>query len=169
VDAESGKVELPTGESGEIIIKAPQLMLGYWQRPKETAEMIRNGWLYTGDIGYLDEDGYLYIQSRKKQMIKCGGFQVWPRQVEEVLCSHEAVLEAIVAGVPDPYQGEAVKAWVVLDGIPCSAEDLRAFCKQRLTGYKVPKHIEIRESLPKSVIGKPLSRILLEEEKDSTQ
>ncbi|MFA5064532.1 MAG: AMP-binding protein [Dehalococcoidia bacterium] len=164
VDAESGKTELPAGESGEIIIKAPQLMLGYWQRPKETAEMIRNGWLYTGDIGYLDEDGYLYIQSRKKLMIKCGGFQVWPRQVEEVLCSHEAVVEAIVAGVPDPYQGEAVKAWVVLDGIPCSPAELRAFCKERLTGYKVPKHIEIRESLPKSAIGKPLSRILLDEE-----
>ncbi len=169
VDAESGNIELPVGESGEIIIKAPQLMLGYWQRPKETAEMIRSGWLYTGDIGFLDEDGYLHIQSRKKQMIKCGGFQVWPRQVEEVLCSHEAVLEAIVAGIPDPYQGEAVKAWVVLDGIPCTAEDLRAFCKQRLTGYKVPKYIEIRESLPKSVIGKPLSRILLEEEKSRIQ
>ncbi len=164
VDAESGKTELPTGESGEIIIKAPQLMLGYWQRPKETAEMIRDGWLYTGDIGYLDEDGYLYIQSRKKLMIKCGGFQVWPRQVEEVLSSHKAVVEVIVAGIPDPYQGEAVKAWVVLDGIPCSPEDLRSFCKERLTGYKVPKHIEIRESLPKSAIGKPLSRILLDEE-----
>jgi len=164
MDAETGRKEMATGESGEIIIKAPQLMQGYWQRPKETAEMIRDGWLYTGDIGYLDDDGYLYIQSRKKLMIKCGGFQVWPRQVEEVLSSHKSVTEVIVAGIPDPYQGEAVKAWVVLDGVPCSAEELRSYCKERLTRYKVPKYIEIRESLPKSAIGKPLSRILLDEE-----
>lgn len=169
VDAETGNKEMATGESGEILIKAPQIMQGYWQRPKETAEMIRDGWLYTGDIGYLDDDGYLYIQSRKKQLIKCGGFQVWPRQVEEVLISHKAVVDVIVAGIPDPYQGEAVKAWVVLDGIPCTEEELRAFCKERLTGYKVPRHIEIRESLPKSAVGKPLSRILIDEENARSQ
>lgn len=169
VDAETGNKEMATGESGEILIKAPQIMQGYWQRPKETAEMIRDGWLYTGDIGYLDDDGYLYIQSRKKQLIKCGGFQVWPRQVEEVLISHKAVVDVIVAGIPDPYQGEAIKAWVVLDGIPCTEEELRAFCKERLTGYKVPKHIEIRESLPKSAVGKPLSRILIDEENARSQ
>ncbi len=169
VDADAGKKEMPAGESGEIIIKAPQIMQGYWQRPRETAEMIRDGWLFTGDIGYLDEDGYLYIQSRKKTMIKCGGFQVWPRQVEEVLNSHKAVVDVIVAGIPDPYQGEAVKAWVVLDGIPCTTEELRAYCKEKLTAYKVPRFIEIRETLPKSAIGKPLSRILLDEELAKTK
>jgi len=164
VDAETGTRELPAGEPGEILMKAPQIMQCYWQRPKETADMIRDGWLYTGDIGYLDEDGYLYIQSRKKLMIKCGGFQVWPRQVEEVLGSHRAVVDVIVAGIPDQYQGESVKAWVVLDGLPCTPEELRAYCKERLTAYKVPRYIEIRDSLPKSAIGKPLARILLDEE-----
>ncbi len=164
VDAETGTRELPPGQAGEIIIRAPQIMQGYWQRPKETAEMIRDGWLYTGDIGYVDEDGYLYIQSRKKSVIKCGGFQVWPRQVEEVLGSHKAVVDVIVAGIPDPYQGEAVKAWVVLDGLPCTVEELKKYCRERLTAYKVPRYIEIRDSLPKSAIGKPLARILLEEE-----
>lgn len=164
VDVEKGYIEMPTGQSGEIIMKAPNIMQGYWQRPKETAEMIRDGWLYTGDIGCLDEDGYLYIQSRKKHLIKCGGFQVWPRQVEEVIGSHRAVVDVIVAGVPDPYQGEAVKAWVVLDGIPCSVDELRKYCKERLTAYKVPRFIEFRDSLPKSAIGKPLARLLLDEE-----
>lgn len=164
VDIEKGYIEMPAGKSGEIIIKAPQIMQGYWQRPKETAEMIRDGWLYTGDVGYLDEDGYLFIQSRKKSMIKCGGFQVWPRQVEEVIGSHKAVVDVIVAGIPDPYQGEAVKAWIVLDGIPCTVDELKKYCKERLTAYKVPRYIEIRDSLPKSAIGKPLARILLDEE-----
>jgi len=161
---DKGYIEMPAGQPGEIIIKAPQIMQGYWQRPKETAEMIRDGWLYTGDIGYLDEDGYLFIQSRKKSMIKCGGFQVWPRQVEEIIGSHKAVVDVIVAGIPDPYQGEAVKAWVVLDGIPCTTNELRKYCKERLTAYKVPRYIEFRDSLPKSAIGKPLARILLDEE-----
>jgi long-chain acyl-CoA synthetase len=164
VDIDKGYIEMPAGQPGEIIIKAPQIMQGYWQRPKETADMIRDGWLYTGDVGYLDEDGYLFIQSRKKSMIKCGGFQVWPRQVEEVIGSHKAVVDVIVAGIPDRYQGEAVKAWVVLDGIPCTTDELRKYCKERLTAYKVPRFIEIRESLPKSAIGKPLARILLDEE-----
>ena len=164
VDIEKGDIEMPTGQPGEIIMKAPQIMQGYWQRPKETAEMIRDGWLFTGDIGCLDEDGYLYIQSRKKHLIKCGGFQVWPRQVEEVIGSHRAVVDVIVAGIPDPYQGEAVKAWVVLDGIPCSVDELRKYCKERLTAYKVPRYIEFRNSLPKSAIGKPLARILVDEE-----
>jgi len=164
VDAETGTKEMPAGQSGEILMKAPQIMQCYWNRPRETADMIKDGWLYTGDIGCLDEDGYLYIQSRKKHLIKSGGFQVWPRQVEEVLSSHKAVVDVIVAGIPDPYQGEAVKAWVVLDGIPCTAEELRAYCKERLTAYKVPRFIEIRDSLPKSAIGKPLSRVLVEEE-----
>jgi len=164
VDTETGTRVLEAGQSGEIIMKAPQIMQGYWQRPRETAGMIRDGWLYTGDVGYLDEDGYLYIQSRKKEVIKCGGFQVWPRQVEEVLTSHPAVTDVIVAGIPDPYQGEAVKAWVVLDGIPCTAQELRDYCRDKLTGYKVPRYIEFRDALPKSAVGKHLSRILIEEE-----
>jgi long-chain acyl-CoA synthetase len=164
VDVKTGMNEMAAGESGEIIIRAPQIMQCYWQRPQETAAMIRDGWLYTGDVGYMDEDGYIYIQSRKKNMIKCGGFQVWPRQVEEVLTSHPAVVDVIVAGIPDMYQGEAVKAWVVLDGIPCTEAELKAYCREKLTAYKVPKNIEFRDVLPKSAIGKPLSRILLEEE-----
>jgi long-chain acyl-CoA synthetase len=114
VDVETGEQTLPSGQVGEIIIQAPQIMVGYWERPTETNDMIRNGWVYTGDLGYLDEDGYLFIVDRKKDLIKPGGFQVWPREAEEIIATHPAVAEVSVAGVPDDYQGEAVKAWIVL-------------------------------------------------------
>jgi len=141
-------------------------MVGYWNRPEETKEMLRDGWLYTGDIGYLDEDGYLFITSRKKDLIKPSGFQVWPREVEEVIAAHPDVAEACVAGIADAKQGEAVKAWVVLEaGKTLTAEDIQAWCKDKLVAYKVPKFVEFRTELPKTLVGKVLRRVLQEEEK----
>jgi long-chain acyl-CoA synthetase len=165
-DMETGEGSLPPGKLGEILIRAPQLMLGYWRQPDETKKTIRSGWLYTGDIGYLDEDGYLFIVDRKKDVIKPSGFQVWPREVEEAIASHPAVSEVGVGGVADEYQGEAVKAWIVLrPGQRATAEEIRAFCRKKLTGYKVPKEIEFVESLPKTIIGKVPRRALVEKEK----
>ena len=166
VDIDTGAKELKQGEIGEIIIKAPQLMQGYWNRPEETAETLRDGWLYTGDIGYLDEDCYLFLTSRKKDLIKCGGFQVWPREIEEILMMHPAIAEVCVGGIPDPRQVEAVKAWVVLkEGHQATQEELQQFCKEKLTGYKVPRFFEFRKDLPKTLVGKVLRRILQDEEK----
>ncbi len=166
VDAETGRDSMKAGDLGEICFKAPNLMTGYWNRPQETADMLRDGWLYTGDIGYLDNDGHLFLHSRKKDIIKTSGFQVWPREVEEVLHEHPAVMEASVAGVPDQYQGEAVKAWVVLNsGMKCSADELREHCRSKLSAYKVPRYIEFKDNLPKTQIGKILRRVLIEEEK----
>jgi len=158
---DTGEGSLPPEEVGEILIRAPQIMEGYWKNPGETAAIIREGWLYTGDLGYLDHEGFLYIVDRKKDLIKPGGFQVWPREVEEVISTHPAVAEVGVAGVPDEYQGEAVKAWIVLGkGKKASAEEIRAYCRERLVAYKVPKHVEFRESLPKTLVGKVLRREL---------
>jgi long-chain acyl-CoA synthetase len=171
VDPDSGDKILPTGEVGELLIRAPQLMQGYWQNRDETAGVLRvhdegGPWLHTGDLGYMDGDGYIFIVDRKKDVIKPSGFQVWPRDVEEVISSHPAVLEVGVAGVPDDYQGEAVKAWVVLrPGQKATVDELRQFCRQKLAPYKVPKHVEFRESLPKSMVGKVLRRVLTQEEK----
>jgi long-chain acyl-CoA synthetase len=170
-DPETGNKMLPTGEVGELLIRAPQLMQGYWQNPEETAGVLQvhgegGPWLHTGDLGYMDEEGYIFIVDRKKDVIKPSGFQVWPREVEEVISSHPAVLEVGVAGVPDDYQGEAVKAWIVLrPGQQVSVEEIRKYCRQSLAAYKVPKHVEFRESLPKSMVGKVLRRILTQEEK----
>jgi long-chain acyl-CoA synthetase len=163
-DPVTGEGSLPPGEVGELLMRAPQIMMRYWKRPKETANTIRDGWLYTGDLGYLDEEGYVYIVDRKKELIKPSGFQVWPREVEEIIASHPAVDEVGVAGVPDPYQGEAVKAWVVLrEGSEVSVDELRSYCREQLAGYKVPRHIEFRQSLPKSHLGKVLRRVLAAE------
>ncbi len=165
VDADKGEKELPPKEVGEVIMRAPQLMKEYWKNPEETANTIKNGWLFTGDLGYMDEEGFLYIVDRKKDLIKPSGFQVWPREVEEVIASHPAVQEVGVAGVPDERQGEAVKAWVVIErGKSLTAEELRNFCRERLTGYKVPKHIEFCDELPKSAVGKILRRELRKKE-----
>jgi long-chain acyl-CoA synthetase len=161
VDADTGVGDLPAGKVGEILLRAPQVMTGYWGRPAETASTLREGWLHTGDLGYLDDDGYLFVVDRLKDLIKPSGFQVWPREVEEVLAQHPAVAEVGVAGVPDPVQSEAVKAWVVLRaGCTASVDELRAHCRSQLAAYKVPKHIEFRDSLPKSTIGKVLRREL---------
>jgi long-chain acyl-CoA synthetase len=160
-DADDGLGTLPAGEVGEILIRAPNLMQSYWKRPEESVDIIRDGWLYTGDLGYQDEDGYLFVVDRKKDLIKPGGKQVWPREVEEVMATHPAVAEVGVAGVPHARLGEAVKAWVVLRaGQEATVDELRAYCKQSLAGYKVPKQIEFCASLPKSGIGKVLRREL---------
>jgi long-chain acyl-CoA synthetase len=161
VDADTGDKRLSPDEVGEICLQAPQLMAGYWQHPEETQIALRDGWLYTGDLGYLDRDGYLFIIDRKKDLIKPGGFQVWPREVEEVVLTHPAVAEVSVAGVPDDYQGEAVKAWIVLrPGERVTVEEIHAFCKERLVGYKVPRYVEFRATLPKTMVGKVLRREL---------
>lgn len=161
VDTPTGVDVTTTGGVGEIWMHAPQLMAGYWNNPAATAEMLQDGWLRTGDVGFLDEDGYLTLVDRQKDLIKPSGFQVWPREVEEVLLTHSAVQEVGVAGIPDPVQGEAVKAWVVLEeGATVSAETLRAHCKQTLAAYKVPRHYAFVDSLPKSTIGKVLRREL---------
>ncbi|MDY6835946.1 MAG: AMP-binding protein [Chloroflexota bacterium] len=164
-DSGTGIGSLPPGDVGEILMKAPQLMMGYFDREDETAQAIRDGWLYTGDLGYMDSDGYVFIVDRKKDVIKPSGFQVWPREVEEVLAMHSAVREVGVAGVPDPQQGEAVKAWIVLnEGQQPTIDELKDYCRERLAGYKVPKQIEFRSELPKTMIGKVLRRELVADE-----
>jgi len=170
-DADEGTRVLAPNEVGEIAMSGPQLMDGYWNRPEETAIVLRDHvdadgtrrWLHTGDLGYLDEDGYVFIVDRKKDMIKTSGFQVWPREVEEVLATHPAVAEVGVAGVSDPVKGEAVHAWIVLRKDHASTEDeLRAFCRGQLAPYKVPAHVEFRSELPKTMVGKVLRRALRE-------
>ena len=166
VDAEEANIPLSTGEIGEILIRSPQIMTGYWGNPEETDLVLRNGWVHTGDLGYLDEEGYLFVVDRKKDLIKASGFQIWPREVEEVIAAHPAVLETGVAGVPDIHQGEAVKAWIVLrEGRSLDYAELKSWCRKELAAYKVPKHIEFRDTLPKSAVGKVLRRVLVEEHK----
>lgn len=163
VDLETGATELPLGQEGELCIRGPQVMKGYWNRPEETANALRDGWFYTGDVARMDEDGYFYIVQRKKDMIIVSGFNVYPNEVEDVLFTHPAVLEAAVIGVPDQYRGEAVKAFVVLKpGAQATMEDLLEFCRANLAKYKVPSHLEIITSLPKSAVGKVLRRELRE-------
>ncbi|MEH6888607.1 long-chain-fatty-acid--CoA ligase [Bacillus sp. JJ864] len=156
---------LSVGEVGEIAVKGPQVMKGYWNKPEETAAVLKDGWLYTGDVGYMDEDGFFYVKDRKKDMIVASGFNVYPREVEEVLYEHEKVQEVVVLGVPDPYRGETVKAFVVVkDSVICSEEELNAFARKYLAAYKVPKVYEFRKELPKTTVGKILRRVLVEEE-----
>jgi long-chain acyl-CoA synthetase len=164
VDSESGE-ELPPGELGEIIIRGPQVMQGYWNREKETGETLKDGWLYTGDIAKMDEDGFFYIMDRKKDIIIAGGFNIYPREIEEVLFEHPDVKDAVVAGIPDKYRGETVKAFIVpRDGVSLEENALEVWCRERLAAYKVPKLYEFRDSLPKTLIGKTLRRKLIEEE-----
>jgi long-chain acyl-CoA synthetase len=169
VDAEEGHVPMAQGETGEIVLAAPQLMIGYRHREHETRDMLRTGadgerLLYTGDLGYVDEDGYLFLVDRKKDLIKTSGFQVWPREIEEVLASNPAVMEVGVAGLPDRMKGETVKAWVMLrPGMTATQESLREYCKESLAPYKVPTEIEIVTTLPMSQAGKVLRRVLRDE------
>jgi len=166
MDLETGKKELGIGEIGELIIRGPQVMKGYWNMPDETAHALREGWLYTGDIAKMDEDGYFSIVDRKKDMIIAGGFNIYPRDVEEVLYENPKVKEAVVAGIPDPYRGETVKAYIVLkEGVTATEDEIRDFCRGKIAKYKVPTHVEFRTDLPKTIIGKVLRRILIEEEK----
>lgn len=157
---------LPPGEIGEIAIKGPQVMKGYWNRPEDTATTFLDGWFLTGDLGYMDEKGYFYVVDRKKDMIIAGGFNIYPREVEEILYEHEAIQECVVAGVPDPYRGETVKAYIVLrEGKTVTEEELNNYCRQNLAAYKVPRIYEFRKELPKTAVGKILRRTLIEEEK----
>ncbi len=157
---------LPPGEIGEIVVKGPQIMKGYWNKPEETAAVLQDGWLHTGDVGYMDENGFFYVKDRKKDMIVASGFNVYPREVEEVLYEYEKVQEVVTIGVPDPYRGETVKAFVVLkEGVECSEEELDQFARKYLAAYKVPKVYEFRSELPKTTVGKILRRVLIDEEK----
>ena len=162
-----GPEELPAGAVGEIWLRAPQVMRGYWENPEETRLAFRKdelgrAWLCTGDLGYLDEDGYVFIVDRKKDLIKTSGYQVWPREIEEVIASHPAVAEVAVAGVPHAQKGEVAQAWVVLrDGANADEAEIRAFCRDRLGPYKVPSRVEFRSTLPKAAAGKVLRRMLV--------
>ena len=153
--------DLPPGEVGELVTEGPQVVAGYWNKPEETARALPGGALHTGDVGYMDADGWFYIVDRKKDQINVGGYKVWPREIEDVLYEHQAVREAAVVGVPDPYRGETVKAYVSLKaGSAATAEELAAHCKQRLAAYKYPRQVEIIAELPKTVTGKILRREL---------
>ena len=171
---------LPNGKTGEIIIRAPQLMAGYFNNPEETARALRTHpstslgastepWLHTGDLGYLDDDSYLFIVDRQKDLIKTSGYQVWPREIEEVLAAHPSVQEVGVAGVPDELKGEVVKAWVVVrSGMDLSVDEIRTYCRQKLAPYKSPAHVEFKDALPKNMAGKVLRRLLVAEHKGKT-
>src|SRR5258706_15656301 len=171
VSLDDGETDVPVGEIGELLMHGPQLMVGYYKLPAETSNALRMGsdgkqWLHTGDIARMDEDGYFYIVDRKKDMIKPGGFQVWPREVEEAIAAHPKVLEVGVGGIPDPQRGETVKAWVVLKpGEALTEAELKAFCKEHLAPYKVPTHYEFRSELPKTTVGKILRRELVRQHK----
>ena len=165
-DEQGEYTPMPVGEPGELIVYGPQVMKGYWNAPEETQRAINaRGGLHTGDIGRMDENGYFYIVDRKKDLIIASGYNIVPREVEEVLFMHPKVVEAVVAGVPDARRGETVKAYLVLKpGENCDETEIRDFCKQYLAPYKVPTQVEVRKELPKSLVGKVLRRILVEEE-----
>ena len=169
VDAEHGTREVTTGEIGELIMRAPQRMEAYWNNPGETGDTLRahgdgDVWVHTGDLAYMDDEGYIFLVDRKKDMMKTSGFQVWPREIEEVLAAHPAVMEVSIAGVPDATKGEVPRAWVVLKaGQSATEEELRAYCRQRLAPYKVPAKVEFRKDLPKTMVGKVLRRMLVAE------
>ena len=172
VDAETGSRDLPAGEVGELVVRGPQVMEGYWRQPEETAQVLRatpgdsdGRWLFTGDLARMDEDGYFFIVDRKKEMILSAGFNVYPREVEEVLFEHPAVLDATVVGVPDRLRGERIKAFVILrPGATATAPQIIDFCRERLAPYKVPRAVEFRDSLPRLLTGKVSRRLLREEE-----
>jgi long-chain acyl-CoA synthetase len=170
VDLETGEEDLPVGEVGELVLRSPNVMREYWRMPEETEIALREGWLYTGDIGLMDNKGYFYIVDRKKDMIIAGGFNIYPREVEDVLYEHPKILEAAVGGIPDPKRGETVKAWVVLEpGQTATVDEIRDFCKDKLAKYKIPYYIEFRDTLPKTMVGKVLRRALAEEEVNNQQ
>ena len=165
VDMEGGALSLPPGKLGELVVRGPQVMKGYWRRPDETANALRNGWLYTGDLATMDEDGYFYIVDRKKDMVIVGGYNVYPREVDEVLLAHPKVADAVTVGISDGIRGETLKAYVVPQpGETMGKADVVGWCRARLASYKVPRLVEFREELPKTIVGKVLRRALREEE-----
>ena len=163
VDVEYGIKELEVGKNGELCIRGPQVMKGYYKNPAASKEVLTDGWLHTGDIAFCDEDGYFFITDRKKDLIICGGFNVYPREVEEVLYQHPLIAEACVVGVNNDLRGEDVKAFIVkTPGSNLTEKDIASFCRERLANYKVPRHIEFMDALPKSSVGKILRRELRE-------
>lgn len=165
MDVETGERALPIGEVGELVIRGPQVMCGYWKREDETKKVLRNGWLFTGDLARMDADGFFYVADRKKDMIKSGGENVYPREVDEVLLRHPKVRDAVVVGLPQDLRGELIKAYVVLkDGEEATAAEILEHCRKDLAKFKVPKRVEFRKELPKTLVGKVLRRVLLEEE-----
>lgn len=167
VDQDLGGPPLPPGKMGELVIRGPQVMAGYFNRPDETADVLRNGWLYTGDIAYMDEDGYFFIKDRKKDLIISAGYNIYPREIDEVLHQHPKIQEAVAVGVPCDARGEVVKAFVVpKQGETLTRAEVIGFCRQKLAGYKVPRQVEFRESLPKTMVGKVLRRALRAEENE---
>jgi len=165
VDIETGEKEVPMGEPGELLVKGPVVMREYWDAPEKTAAELKDGWLSTGDVAIMDEDGYFFIVDRKKDMIIAGGYNIYPRDIDEVLYQHPKVADAISVGIPHEYRGETVKAYVVLaPGETCTEQEIIDFCKEKLAVYKVPKMVEFRDELPKSAVGKILRKVLREEE-----
>ncbi|MGA3192070.1 MAG: long-chain fatty acid--CoA ligase [Candidatus Bathyarchaeia archaeon] len=170
MDMETGEKELTTGETGEVVVKGPQVMKGYWKMAEETAAVLRNGWLYTGDIGKMDEDGYFYITDRKKDLIKYKGYSVYPREVEDVIYEHPAVKLCAVVGKFDPVAGEIPKAFVVLkEGKTATAEEIKEFVNSKVAPYKAVREVEFRTELPMTLVGKVLRRVLQEEEKNKLE
>jgi len=170
VDIETGEDEIAQGETGEILIKGPQIMKGYYKKPEETANVLKNGWFYSGDIGKFDEEGYLTIVDRKKDMIIAGGYNIYPVELDNVLFDHPKILEACTIGIPDEYRGETVKAFIVpKKGETLTVDDVITYCKKNMAAYKVPKKFEFVEELPKSAVGKILRRELRDMELAKTQ
>ncbi len=169
VDLETGEVELAEGEIGELIIKGPTIMKGYHNMPDQTDLTLRDGWLYTGDIAWMDSDGYFYLVDRKKDLMKIGGLQVWPREVEEVIALHPKVLEVGVAGVTDPERGERVKAWIVpKPGETLTLKEVKSWCRERIAPYKAPTLIAFLDKLPRTTVGKVLRRELVRMHNESS-
>jgi long-chain acyl-CoA synthetase len=170
VDLETGQQEMPAGEAGEIIIKGPQVMKGYYKNPEATAAVIRDGWLYTGDIGVIDEEGYVSIVDRKKDIIIAGGFNIYPNEIDDVLFAHPKIAEACTIGVTDEYRGETVKAYIVLnEGENLTLNEIQDYCKNSLAPYKIPKQVEFIDTLPKSGVGKILRRVLKEMDAEKSE
>jgi long-chain acyl-CoA synthetase len=169
VDSEDGVGPVKAGEVGELLLRAPQRMVEYWNNPVETSETLRSHddgapWVHTGDLARIDDEGFIFLVDRKKDMLKTSGFQVWPREIEEVISAHPAVREVGVAGIPHASKGEVAKAWVVLkSGQRATSEEIRTYCKDKLAPYKVPAEVEFRDDLPKTMVGKVLRRLLAAE------
>jgi long-chain acyl-CoA synthetase len=165
VDPNDGVTEVPFGQPGELLVKGPQIMQGYWNNPEETANQLKDGWLYTGDVAMQDEDGYIFIVDRTKDMIIASGYNIYPREIDEVLFQHPKISEAVAVGIPDEYRGETIKAYITLKpGEEATEEEILEFCKEKLAPYKRPKIVEFREDIPKSAVGKVLRKNLRSEE-----
>jgi long-chain acyl-CoA synthetase len=170
MDMETGEKELGVGEDGELVVKGPQVMKGYWKMPEESALVLRDGWLYTGDVGKMDENGYFYITDRKKDLIKYKGYSVYPREIEDVIYEHPAVKICAVIGKPDPVASEIPKAFIVLkEGKTATADEIKEFVNSKVAPYKAIREIEFRTELPMTLVGKVLRRVLLEEERKKAQ